>query len=102
MLQTINKFLAEVLVLLPYLTGSFMSAAMLGIVPPLAFGLFGKSIPGMNRECFASFRLLFIGFILAFFLVPMRTGSVILDAALLMLATFSVTFLLFLKTDLEI
>jgi hypothetical protein len=79
-----------------YFLHAFSAAASVGIMPPLAFALFGDKIPGMNKECFASLRLLFGGYAVAIVAVPLKTGYTLYDAILLVMASFVACYLLFL------
>jgi len=73
----------------------FSNAMLFGIMPPLAFALFGKRIPGMSLECFAGCRLFFVGFMFAFVAIPLKTGYVVYDVTLLLMAVFVAVFLYF-------
>lgn len=82
-----------------YFSSMFSNAILFGIMPPLAFALFGKRIPGMGLERFAACRLFFVGFTFAIVAIPLKTGYVVYDATLLLMSVVVAAFLVFWDED---
>jgi hypothetical protein len=76
-------------------SSAFSTAISIGIMPSLAFALFGSKIPGMTKECFLSFRLFFGGYMFAMVVLPLKTGHPAQDVILLITAIFVTSYLAF-------
>lgn len=85
-----------------YFSDAFLNALLFGVMPPLAFALFGKMIPRMTEQLFASCRLFFVGYVIAIVALPLKTGYAFYDVTLLVIAVFVAGYLLFCTEDKEV
>ena len=100
--QTISNLQAlyyRELLVAPFVLVPFMAALATALLPPLAARYFASIRLAVAPRARACMHLVSLGYLTGFLLVPIQTGSPLLDVCLLLSELFVAVFLLAKKTN---